>query len=128
MPLTDIAAQVGTPFYVYSTATLTRHFRLFFRGFGSTDHLVCFAVKALSNVAVLRVLARLGAGDGCCLWWCNPQPREAAGGATERTGRDFPALAQTTRRGNGIWCCRSIASQCGIVEELNVLDQVASRH
>jgi len=62
VPLTEIAAQVGTPFYVYSTATLTRHFKLFQEALAGTDHLVCFAVKALSNVAVLRVLARLGAG------------------------------------------------------------------
>ncbi|MBN2760141.1 MAG: diaminopimelate decarboxylase [Rhodobacteraceae bacterium] len=60
--LTDIAEAVGTPFYVYSTATLTRHFHLFEQALAGTDHLVCFAVKALSNVAVLRVLARLGAG------------------------------------------------------------------
>ncbi len=60
--LPDIAATVGTPFYCYSTATLVRHFRLFEDALAGTDHLVCFAVKALSNVAVLRVLARLGAG------------------------------------------------------------------
>ncbi|CUX80182.1 MAG: diaminopimelate decarboxylase LysA [Roseibaca calidilacus] len=62
VPLTEIAAQVGTPFYIYSTATLTRHFKLFQEALSGMDHLVCFAVKALSNVAVLRVLARLGAG------------------------------------------------------------------
>jgi len=62
VPLTEIAAQVGTPFYIYSTATLTRHFKLFQEALSGMDHLVCFAVKALSNVAVFRVLARLGAG------------------------------------------------------------------
>lgn len=60
--LTDIAAAVGTPVYVYSTATLTRHFRLFNEALSWTDHLVCFAVKANSNLAVLRVLGDLGAG------------------------------------------------------------------
>lgn len=58
----DIAAAVGTPFYVYSTATLTRHFRLFTEALAPLPHLVCFAIKSLSNVAVLKVLGDLGAG------------------------------------------------------------------
>ena len=62
VPLPDIAAAVGTPFYVYSTATLERHFRLFDEALAGTDHLVCYAVKANSNVAVLRTLGQLGAG------------------------------------------------------------------
>ena len=62
VPLPEIAAAVGTPFYVYSTATLERHFRLFDEALAGTDHLVCYAVKANSNVAVLRTLGRLGAG------------------------------------------------------------------
>lgn len=62
VPLPDIAAAVGTPFYVYSTATLERHFRLFDEALAGLDHLVCYAVKANSNVAVLRTLGRLGAG------------------------------------------------------------------
>ena len=62
VPVADIAAAVGTPFYVYSTATLTRHFQLFDDALGFADHLVCFAMKSLSNQAVLRVLAQAGAG------------------------------------------------------------------
>jgi diaminopimelate decarboxylase len=58
----DIAAQVGTPFYVYSTATLSRHFRLFTEALSPLPHLVCFAIKSLSNVAVLKTLGDLGAG------------------------------------------------------------------
>ena len=58
----DIAAAVGTPFYLYSTATLTRHFRLFTEALSPLPHLVCFAIKSLSNVAVLKVLGDLGAG------------------------------------------------------------------
>ena len=58
----DIAAQVGTPFYVYSTATLTRHFKLFDEALDGLDHLVCFAMKAASNQAILKTLANLGAG------------------------------------------------------------------
>ncbi len=62
VPLAEIAAQVGTPFYCYSTATLTRHFKLFEEALSPLPHLVCFAIKSLSNVAVLKTLGQLGAG------------------------------------------------------------------
>jgi diaminopimelate decarboxylase len=62
VPVTDIADQVGTPFYCYSTATLERHFRVFSEAFGDVDSLTCYAMKANSNQAVLKTLARLGAG------------------------------------------------------------------
>ncbi|WP_018000030.1 diaminopimelate decarboxylase [Paracoccus sp. N5] len=62
VPLSRIAAEVGTPVYVYSTATLTRHFNLFRQALDWTDHLVCFAVKSNSNLAVLKLLGDLGAG------------------------------------------------------------------
>ncbi len=58
----EIAAHVGTPFYVYSTATLERHYRLFEEALSPLPHLICFAVKSNGNVAVLKTLARLGAG------------------------------------------------------------------
>jgi diaminopimelate decarboxylase len=57
-----IAAQVGTPFYLYSTATLERHYDVFKQSFGALDTLVCFAVKANSNLSVIETLARKGAG------------------------------------------------------------------
>jgi diaminopimelate decarboxylase len=62
VPLPAIAAKVGTPFYVYSTATLERHFRVFSTAFGEIKPLVCYAMKANSNQAVLATLARLGSG------------------------------------------------------------------
>ncbi len=62
VPLETIAAEVGTPFYCYSTATLERHYRIFTEAFAGTDALVCYAMKANSNQAVIRTLARLGAG------------------------------------------------------------------
>jgi len=62
VPVAEIAAAVGTPFYVYSTATLTRHFKLFDDALDGIDHLVCFAMKSLSNQAVIKVLADAGAG------------------------------------------------------------------
>ncbi|WP_319774603.1 diaminopimelate decarboxylase [Breoghania sp.] len=58
----DIAREVGTPFYCYSTATLERHYKVFSGAFDGIDSLVCYAVKANSNQAVLTTLARLGAG------------------------------------------------------------------
>ncbi|TPM12995.1 diaminopimelate decarboxylase [Mesorhizobium sp. B2-3-6] len=60
--ISDIAATVGTPFYCYSTATLTRHYHVFVQAFAGLDALVCYAMKANSNQAVLKTLARLGAG------------------------------------------------------------------
>lgn len=60
--LNQIADAVGTPFYVYSTATLTRHFKLFDEALDGMPHLICFAMKSLSNQAVLRILAQAGAG------------------------------------------------------------------
>lgn len=60
--IADIAAAVGTPFYVYSTATLLRHFRLFDEALAAMDHLVCYAMKAASNQAILKTLAQAGAG------------------------------------------------------------------
>jgi diaminopimelate decarboxylase len=60
--LTDIAATVGTPFYCYSAATLTRHYKLFSEALAPLPHLVCFAIKSLSNIAILKLLGDLGAG------------------------------------------------------------------
>ena len=62
VPLTEVAAEVGTPFYCYSTATLTRHFRLFDEALDGMPHLVCYAMKAASNQAILKTLANVGAG------------------------------------------------------------------
>jgi diaminopimelate decarboxylase len=60
--LAVLASKIGTPFYCYSRATITRHFEVFSSAFSNLPHLVCYAVKANSNQAVLTVLARLGAG------------------------------------------------------------------
>lgn len=62
VPVVDIAAAVGTPCYIYSRATIERHWHAFDRAFGDHPHLICYAVKANSNLAVLNVLARLGSG------------------------------------------------------------------
>ena len=62
VPLPEIASAVGTPFYCYSTATLTRHFNVFSKAFSGLDALVCYAMKANSNQAVIKLLGNLGAG------------------------------------------------------------------
>lgn len=60
--LSAIAEQIGTPFYCYSSATLSRHYKVFTEAFKEIPHIVCFAVKANSNIAVLNLLGSLGAG------------------------------------------------------------------
>lgn len=60
--LTALAERVGTPFYCYSTATLTRHYRVFTEAFADVPSLLCYALKANSNQAVIATLAKLGAG------------------------------------------------------------------
>ncbi|MFP2769250.1 diaminopimelate decarboxylase [Oceanisphaera sp. KMM 10153] len=60
--LSRLAEQHGTPLYVYSRATLERHWKAFDEAAGDVNHLICYAVKANSNLAVLNVLARLGSG------------------------------------------------------------------
>ncbi len=62
VPVAEIAAAVGTPFYCYSSATLARHYRLFDEALEGTEHLVCYAIKAASNLAILKLLGDLGAG------------------------------------------------------------------
>ncbi len=62
VPLSKIAAEVGTPVYVYSYNTLTRHFRVFDEAFSGIPRLICFAMKANSNLAVVRSFAAMGGG------------------------------------------------------------------
>ncbi|MEJ2428558.1 MAG: diaminopimelate decarboxylase [Deltaproteobacteria bacterium] len=57
-----IALEVGTPFYCYSHATLSRHFHAFDNAFSEVDHLTCFSVKSCSNIAILKLFASMGAG------------------------------------------------------------------
>ncbi len=62
VPVSKIAAEKGTPFFLYSTATLTQHFKAFDEPFSATPHISCFAVKSCSNIAILRLFANLGGG------------------------------------------------------------------
>ena len=58
----DLAKRFGTPLYVYSSRTLRRHFRVFDEAFAGTNHLICFAMKALSNLSILKLFASMGSG------------------------------------------------------------------
>ncbi len=60
--IADIISEYGTPAYIYSRATLERHWHAFDNAFGSHPHLICFAVKSNSNIALLNVMAKLGSG------------------------------------------------------------------
>ena len=62
VPVVSLVADYGSPLYVYSRATLERHYRVFEQALGAHPHKICYAVKANSNLAVLNVLARLGSG------------------------------------------------------------------
>jgi diaminopimelate decarboxylase len=60
--IADLAARFGTPLYIYSARTLRRHFRVMDEAFAGTDHLICYAMKALSNLSVLKLFAAMGSG------------------------------------------------------------------
>lgn len=60
--LNKLAAEIGTPFYCYSTSTIERHYEVLSKAFAGQEHLICFAVKANSNQSILATLARLGSG------------------------------------------------------------------
>jgi diaminopimelate decarboxylase len=60
--VTRICSDLGTPVYIYSRATLARHFSVFQQSFTGTDHLVCFSMKACSNIAILSIFRKLGGG------------------------------------------------------------------
>ena len=62
VPVAQIAAAVGTPFYLYSSATLLRHFKLLDDALGGMDHLICYAMKSASNQAILKLLGDAGSG------------------------------------------------------------------
>src|SRR5690242_21252702 len=62
VPLQKIARDVGTPAYIYSLVTLKRHFKVFDQAFAKAPHIVCFSVKANSNLALLRAFAKEGSG------------------------------------------------------------------
>lgn len=124
VPVSDIAAQYGTPTYIYSRATLERHWRAFDEAFSGMPHLVCYAVKANSNLAVLNVLARLGSGFDIVSGGELARVL-AAGGKAERTV--FSGVGKTT---DEIEYALEQNIRCFNVEsesELERISEVASR-
>ena len=67
LPVKQLAEQFGTPLYIYSKATLERHWHAFDKAFGEHPHLVCYAVKSNPNIAILNVMAKLGSGFDICV-------------------------------------------------------------
>jgi len=62
VPMAELARRYGTPFYVYSARTLRRHYRVFDEALAGVDHLICYAMKALSNLSILKLFASMGSG------------------------------------------------------------------
>lgn len=124
VPLSRIADEVGTPTYVYSTATLTRHLGVVQQAFASRPTLVCYSVKASSNLAILKLLARHGAGFDI-----------VSGGELERVQRVGGDVRKVVFAGVGKTEAEMVAAvRAGILlfnvesaEELEALDRVGRR-
>ena len=122
--VTEIAGTVGTPCYIYSRATIERHWRAFDLAFGDHPHLICYAVKANGNLAVLNLLARLGSGFDI-----------VSGGELERVIRAGGDPAKVVFSGVGkrrdeLEHGLEVGIRCFNVEseaELTLLEQVAAR-
>ncbi len=123
--LGTIAENVGTPCYVYSRATLEQHWRAFDDGLAGLEHLICYSVKALSNLAVLNLLARLGSGfDGGSVGVLGRVLR--AGGDARKT-----VFSGVGKRADEIARALEVAIACFNVEsrgELERLNDIASAH
>jgi diaminopimelate decarboxylase len=125
IPLAKIADAVGTPCYVYSRATLERHWHAFDDALNGLDHMVCYAVKANSNLAVLGVLAALGSGFDIVSVG-ELERVLAAGGAAKKVV--FSGLGKTTAE---IERALEVGIHCFNVEseqELERIDEVAITH
>jgi len=123
VPLDDIARRFGTPCYVYSRAALTDGYRQFAEAFKSREHLICYAVKANSNLAILNLFARLGAGFDIVSGG-ELQRVLAAGGAANKVvfsgvGKSEAEMRQALEA--GILCFNVESSS-----ELDRLDEVAA--
>lgn len=118
IPLVDIAAQYATPCYVYSRATLERHWRAFDEAFHGRPHLICYAVKANSNLAILNVLARLGSGFDIVSIG-ELQRVLAAGGQAEKI-----VFSGVGKRDDEIRAALEIGIRCFNVEVSGELDRI----
>jgi diaminopimelate decarboxylase len=122
--LAELADEVGTPFYCYSTATLERHVRVISEAFKGTDHLLCYAMKANSNQAVLKTIAALGAGMDVV---SEGELRRALAAGVPARKVVFSGVGKTAKEmafalGEGI-ACFNVESE----PELELLSEVATR-
>jgi diaminopimelate decarboxylase len=121
VPVPVIAAQVGTPFYCYSTATLKRHYTVFADAFADMDALVCYALKANSNQAVIRTLAKLGAGADVV---SEGELRRALAASVPPEKIVFSGVGKTARE---IDLALSVGIHCFNVESEPELDLLSAR-
>lgn len=129
VPVAELAEEFGTPLYVYSRATFERHWRAFDNAFADRTHLVCFAVKANSNLAVLNVLARLGSGFDIVSVG-ELERVIAAGGDPAKivfsgVGKGADEMARALEAGIRCFNVESEAELCRLGEVANSLDRVA---
>ena len=121
--LDTLAAAVGTPFYCYSTATLTRHYQVFAGAFADVRALVCYAMKANSNQAVVKTLAKLGAGADVV---SGGELRRARLPAFRRTRSCSRASARRRPSSRSRSTKEFFASTSNLKPELELLSSIAS--
>ncbi|MEZ5583019.1 MAG: diaminopimelate decarboxylase [Candidatus Competibacteraceae bacterium] len=124
VPVSAIADVYGTPCYVYSRATIERHWRAFDAAFGNHPHSICYAVKANSNLAVLDVMARLGSGFDIVSVGELERVLEAGGRP------DKVVFSGVAKRADEIARALEVGIRCFNVEsaaELHLINQVASQ-
>lgn len=124
VPLTAIADAVGTPTYVYSTATLLRHFRVVTEAFGEYPHLICYSVKANSNLAILRLLAEAGSGFDIVSGGELARVRRAGGDAGRTV---FAGVGKTAEEMEQALQAGLLMFNVESAEELELLDAVGRR-
>ncbi len=124
VPLAAIAESVGTPTYVYSTATLTRHVRVVTEAFGDRPHLICYSVKANSNLAILRLVADLGGGFDIVSSGELARVRHAGGAASKTV---FAGVGKTQEEMEAALAAGILLFNVESAEELEALDAVGRR-
>ncbi len=124
VPLTAIAEAVGTPTYVYSTATLTRHFRVVTEAFGEHPHVICYSVKANSTLAVLRLFASAGGGFDIVSGGELARVRQAGG---EPSKTVFAGVGKTPEEMEQALAAGILMFNVESAEELEMLDAVGRR-
>jgi diaminopimelate decarboxylase len=124
VPLTAIADAAGTPTYVYSSATLTRHFRVVSEAFGATPHLICYSVKANSNLSILRLFSGLGGGFDIVSGGELARVKQAGGDVSKTV---FAGVGKTQEEMEAALAAGILLFNVESAEELDALDAVGRR-